>query len=163
MVSKKFLPMFNLWQQELAHFGYMNFAQVLNSRDFGIPQNRERIFLVSIRDDGEFPTFSFPQPFPLEKKLKDVLEEHVDEKYYLSDKMLEYFQRVNDDDSHGHKFKPTDGGGVCNDSESQPCRQRGRQLRVGRVNSSQDGVVLDPEGISQCHSAGHSNQPKVIE
>ena len=163
MVSKKFLPMFNLWQQELAHFGYMNFAQVLNAKDYGVPQNRERIFLVSIRDDGEFPTFSFPQPFPLEKKLKDVLEEHVDEKYYLSDKMLEYFQRVNDDDSHGHKFKPTDGGGVCNDSESQPCHQRGRQLRVGRVNSSQDGVILNPEGISQCHSAGHGNQPKVIE
>jgi DNA (cytosine-5)-methyltransferase 1 len=112
IVSKKFLPMFNLWQQELAHFGYMNFAQVLNAKDYGVPQNRERIFLVSIRDDGEFPTFSFPQPFPLEKKLKDVLEEHVDEKYYLSDKMLEYFQRVNEDDSHGHKFKPTDGGGM---------------------------------------------------
>jgi DNA (cytosine-5)-methyltransferase 1 len=48
----------------------------------------------------------------LEKKLKDVLEEHVDEKYYLSDKMLEYFERVNDDDSHRHKFKPTDGGGM---------------------------------------------------
>ena len=120
MVSKKFLPMFNLWQQELAHFGYMNFAQVLNAKDYGVPQNRERIFLVSIRDDGEFPTFSFPQPFPLEKKLKDVLEEHVDEKYYLSDKMLEYFQRVNDDDSHGHKFKPTDGGGYATTVKANP-------------------------------------------
>ena len=120
MVSKKFLPMFNLWQAELEKFGYVNFAQVLNAKDYGVPQNRERIFLFSIRDDGDNPTYSFPQPFPLEKKLKDVLEEHVDEKYYLSDKMLEYFQRVNEDDSHGHKFKPTDGGGQATTVKANP-------------------------------------------
>ena len=115
MVSSKFVGMFNLWQLELERLGYMNFAKVLNAKDFGVPQNRERIFLVSIRIDGlesftpEFQ-YHFPKPFPLEKRLKDVLEEHVDEKYYLSDKMLEYFNRVNEDKSHGHDFKPTDGG-----------------------------------------------------
>lgn len=114
MVSKKFLPMFNLWQRELEKLGYMNFAQVLNAKDYGVPQNRERIFLVSIRTDAITEIggrYTFPAPFPLERKLKDVLEENVDEKFYLSDKMLEYFQRVNDDKSHGHDFKPTDGGG----------------------------------------------------
>ena len=69
---------------------------VLNAKDYGVPQNRERIFLVSIRDDGDMPRFFFPQPFPLERRLKDVLEENVDEKYYLSDKMLDYFYRVDD-------------------------------------------------------------------
>ena len=118
MVSKKFMPMFNLWQTELERLGYANFAKVLNAKDFGVPQNRERIFLVSIRIDGlesftpEFQ-FHFPKPFPLEKRLKDVLEEKVDEKYYLSDKMLEYFNRVSDDKSHGHDFKPQDGGGTA--------------------------------------------------
>lgn len=117
MVSKKFLPMFNLWQSELERLGYVNFAKVLNAKDYGVPQNRERIFLVSIRMDeleglAGNVQYNFPKPFPLERKLKDVLEEKVDEKYYLSDKMLEYFQRVNDDKSHGHDFKPTDGGGV---------------------------------------------------
>jgi DNA (cytosine-5)-methyltransferase 1 len=58
-----------------------------------VPQNRERIFLVSIRDDGDLPRFFFPQPFPLKRRLKDVLEENVDEKYYLSDEMLERFQQ----------------------------------------------------------------------
>ena len=115
MVSKKFLPMFNLWQQELERMGYVNFAQVLNAKDYGVPQNRERIFLVSIRADGLDALagnvrYYFPKPFPLELRLKDVLEEEVDEKYYLSDKMLEYFNRVNDDDSHGHNFNPKDGG-----------------------------------------------------
>lgn len=118
MVSKKFLPMFNLWQTELERLGYANFAKVLNAKDYGVPQNRERIFLISIRIDGlesftpEFQ-FHFPKPFPLEKRLKDVLEEKVDEKYYLSDKMLEYFNRVSDDKSHGHDFKPQDGGGTA--------------------------------------------------
>lgn len=120
MVSKKFLPMFNLWQQELSKIGYANFAQVLNAKDFGVPQNRERIFLVSIRIDDNIPTYTFPKPFPLEKKLKDVLEPHVDEKYYLSDKMLEYFNRVNEDESHGHKFKPTNGGGQATTIKANP-------------------------------------------
>jgi DNA (cytosine-5)-methyltransferase 1 len=111
MVSGKFVGLFNLWQLELEKFGYKNFAMVLNSKDYGVAQNRERIFLVSIlsTDDDPEPKFHFPKPFPLEKRLKDVLEEHVDEKYYLSDKMLEYFNRVNDDKSHGHNFTPKEG------------------------------------------------------
>ena len=118
MVSRKFLPMFNLWQIELERLGYANFAKVLNAKDYGVPQNRERIFLVSIRMDelegleGKVQ-YHFPKPFPLEKRLKDVLEEKVDEKYYLSDRMLEYFNRVSDDKSHGHDFKPKDGGGTA--------------------------------------------------
>lgn len=51
MIQKKFMPMFNLWQQELERLGYANFAQVLNAKHYGVPQNRERIFLVSIRND----------------------------------------------------------------------------------------------------------------
>lgn len=53
MVSGKFVGMFNLWQHELERLGYYNFAQVLNAKDYGVPQNRERIFLVSIRDDSK--------------------------------------------------------------------------------------------------------------
>lgn len=104
MVSKKFLPMFNLWQTELERLGYANFAKVLNAKDYGVPQNRERIFLVSIRMDeldglaGKVQ-YHFPKPFPLEKRLKDVLEEKVDEKYYLSDERLK-------------EFMPQESGGV---------------------------------------------------
>ena len=109
MVTEKFVGMFNLWQLELERLGYRNFAEVLNAKDYGVPQNRERIFLVSIRDDGDLPRFFFPQPFPLERRLKDVLEDNVDEKYYLSDKMLDYFNRVDADKTHGHNFTPKDG------------------------------------------------------
>lgn len=106
MVSSKFVGMFNLWQLELERLGYINFAKVLNAKDYGVPQNRERIFLVSVRaDDLEGLAgnvkYYFPKPFPLDKRLKDVLEEHVDEKYYLSDKMLENFMQNPDNSEMG--------------------------------------------------------------
>lgn len=96
MVSGKFIGMFNLWQRELERLNYINNAAVLNAKDFGVPQNRERIFLLSIRIDDESnpPRYYFPRPFPLEKRLKDVLEEQVDEKYYLLDeRVAEYFKQ----------------------------------------------------------------------
>lgn len=96
MVEGKFLPMFNLWQRELENLGYVNFAQVLNAKDYGVPQNRERIFLFSIRDDGENPQYNFPQPFKLPIRLKDVLEQNVDEKYYISNKLIESLSRDNE-------------------------------------------------------------------
>lgn len=67
---------------------YHIYFKVLNAKDYGVPQNRERIFIIGIRDD-EDNNFSFPMPFPLEKRLKDILEAVVDEKYFLSDKMVE--------------------------------------------------------------------------
>lgn len=93
MVGGKFVGMFNLWQSELEKLGYMNFAQVLNAKDFNVPQNRERIFLISIRidEEEELPRFHFPKPIPLELCLADILEEEVEERYFLSDEMLARF------------------------------------------------------------------------
>lgn len=65
--------------------GYHVYAKVLNSKDYGIPQNRERIFLVGFK---EFREFRFPKKMELKLKLKDLLEQEVDEKYYLSDKAV---------------------------------------------------------------------------
>jgi DNA (cytosine-5)-methyltransferase 1 len=113
LVSQKFLPLFNKWQAELASYGYSNFAEVLNAKDYGVPQNRERVFLVSILGGG---SYHFPKPFKLEKRLKDVLEENVDEKYYLSDKMIQCFEnrtQIAKEKGNGFRFSPTDGGGVC--------------------------------------------------
>ena len=90
MISGKFVGMFNLWQRELENLGYVNYAQLMNAKDYGVPQNRLRIFLVSIRNDIN-QRFYFPKPFPLEKCLADVLEDNVDESYFLSDEMLARF------------------------------------------------------------------------
>ena len=95
MVSSKFLPMFNLWQSEVEKLGYKNFAQILNAKNYGVPQNRERIFLFSIRDDGDDPQYFFPEPFELTTKLADVLEDEVDLKYYLNPVKVNQFVKDN--------------------------------------------------------------------
>lgn len=115
LVSKKFLPLFNKWIKSLEDYGYYNAWQVLNAKDYGIPQNRERVFLVSIRRDllDPSPTYNFPKPFKLEKRLKDVLEEKVDEKYYLSDKMVKGLRLTNNvwkNEEMGSVGNPPRGG-----------------------------------------------------
>ena len=95
LVSKKFIRCFNKWQCELASYGYRNFAQLMNAKHYGTPQNRNRIFLISIRDDGDNPSFHFPAPFQLTKKLQDVLEDSVDTKYYLNPVKVQEFVKKN--------------------------------------------------------------------
>lgn len=79
---------FNKWQLELEKLGYKNYFQDLIATDYGIPQTRNRCFMISILGDY---SYTFPKPIPLKLKLKDMLEDNVDEKYYLSDKMLNCF------------------------------------------------------------------------
>jgi DNA (cytosine-5)-methyltransferase 1 len=85
--GKKNIEHFDEWIAFLESKGYSNYWKDLNSKNFGIPQNRNRTFMVSVL--GNY-TYEFPQEFPLELRLKDMLEKEVDEKYYLSDKGIEY-------------------------------------------------------------------------
>lgn len=78
---------FNKWQFRLEELGYKNYWKDLIATDYGIPQTRNRTFMVSILGDYNY---TFPKPIPLKLKLKDMLEDEVDEKYYLSDKMKQY-------------------------------------------------------------------------
>lgn len=94
LVSQKFLPFYKKWEQYLADMGYDNYGMVMNAKDYGVPQNRERIFLVSIL--GDHDGFRFPSPIPLKKRLKDVLESEVDDKYVLSDQAIEGFLKHNE-------------------------------------------------------------------
>lgn len=167
LASGKFVKYLNKWQAFLHNEGYDNFTQILNAKDYGVPQNRERVFMVSIlRTEQEpNPCYYFPKPFKLEKRIKDVLEQDVDESFFLSDKALEYFCRVNNDKTHNHNFQPKEGG-YCVYSNMQEWPESGRQLYKGaargRVNNSQDGVVSDIENVSPTLTAGHANQPKII-
>jgi DNA (cytosine-5)-methyltransferase 1 len=72
---------------------YHLYWRVLNAKEHGVPQNRERIFLVGIRNDRD-NYFQFPREEYLTKKLKDVLQNEVDEKYFISDKKIEYLLRT---------------------------------------------------------------------
>lgn len=106
LTSTRFMPYFQSWLNELADFDYINYWKVINAADMGVPQHRERTFCISILNDGSNQTFQFPKPFPLTKCLGDVLEDKVEDKFYLTDKALAYFKRVNTDTSHNHKFIP---------------------------------------------------------
>lgn len=83
LVGKKFKPDFDKWLEHLESLGYTNYWQVLNAKDYGIPQNRERVFVISIL--GEHEPYVFPEKVELTSRLKDVLEDEVDEKFYLSE------------------------------------------------------------------------------
>jgi DNA (cytosine-5)-methyltransferase 1 len=88
LVGKAHKHNFIRWLRTLEMMGYQNFWQVLNAKDYGVPQNRERVFVVSILGSGQY---LFPNKIKLEKRLKDILEPEADEKYYLSDKICERF------------------------------------------------------------------------
>lgn len=100
LVGKQFKPQFDEWLEYLESLGYSNYWKVLNSRDFGVPQNRERVFVLSIL--GEHNPYEFHNGFELDIRLKDVLESNVDEKYYLSKEVQDRF-KPND------KFKDMSG------------------------------------------------------
>jgi DNA (cytosine-5)-methyltransferase 1 len=91
LTSKKFQAEFNTVLSSLNDVGYNNYYQVLNAKDYGIPQNRERVFIVSIRKDIDDGSFRFSEKMELKLKLKDLLENEVDEKYYLSKEVQERF------------------------------------------------------------------------
>lgn len=84
---------FNKWQLALERLGYKSYFQDLIATDYGIPQTRNRCFMVSILGDYNY---TFPKPIPLKLKLKDMLEDNVDEKYYLSDAMINYITSEDD-------------------------------------------------------------------
>lgn len=96
---------FNKWQLRLEELGYKNYWQDLIATDFGIPQTRNRTFMISLLGDYNY---TFPKPTKLKLKLRDMLEDEVDEKYYLSERMMKYIVSKND------KYQVSEGSLVIN-------------------------------------------------
>ena len=99
LVGKQFINQFKEWCDYLESLGYTNYHndyKCLNAKDFGIAQNRERIFMVSIL--GEHKPYEFPKGFKLEKRLKDFLDTDIEDKYYLSDEIQKRFKQTKKDD-----------------------------------------------------------------
>ena len=91
LVGKKFMSSFQLVLDELTKLGYNNYWKVLNGKDFGVPQHRERVMMVSIREDIDDGKFEMPIGKPIDKCVEDILEESVEDKYYVSDDMVKKF------------------------------------------------------------------------
>lgn len=248
LTGKKFKIEFEMVLRDLDESGYNSYYKVLNAKNYGTPQNRERVFIISIRKDLDNGQFKFPEPFDNGIRLKDILEDEVDEKFYISDDKVQKFlsncnidknkikepRIVNStdkqqmlDDVNDNKDKVTtrmsdiasclrstyykngsrnmlenmkNGNGYEGIIEANCVKQLGnisesengwsnpqtgriyspngvsptlntcgggqrepKILQVGKLNSSQDGVVVSPEGISKTHTAGHNNMPKIIQ
>jgi len=150
---------------------YHIYYQVLNAKNYGVPQNRERIFIIGIRDDQD-NNFSFPKPYHLEKRLKDVLEYDVDEKFYLSDTLLTWIDkhRAKRDSSNKYPLKEYDISGCMtarygkNGAEDPYVFQE--KAEVIQLNPSkesnggkqpyQQNRIYDINGINPALSAGQN-------
>ena len=138
---------------------YHIYFQVMNAKEYGVPQNRERVFIIGIRDDID-NNFQFPKSFPLEKRLKDILELIVDEKYFLSDKLIEGFQKHKDrhnEKGNGFGFKPqTESDSNSNSLTTKyGTRQSDTYLKVGYINQdTQASQVFGEKGIAPNICAG---------
>lgn len=94
LISKKFISDFLEWCKIVEGYGYKNFCKILDAQDYGIPQHRERLFMVSTLCDEDY---EFPETIPLEKTLSDFLEDDVSEEFYMSDEVVKEFMRMSAD------------------------------------------------------------------
>lgn len=168
LVSKKFTPYLKEWIRFLEGQSYSNYTKVLNAKDFGVPQNRERVFMVSIL--GEV-SFHFPKPFTLEKRLKYVLEKDVDESFYLSEKVVNTFLARNEKNKakgNGFKFEPTMGdviaSSILTNAGSRDCDNY--VYVVGNTNPSGHGMngnVFDSNGLCPTLTTNKGEGPRILE
>ena len=145
LVGKKFKADFDKWLERLEELGYSNYWQVLNAKDYGIPQNRERVFVVSIF--GEHEPYVFPKPIKLEKRLKDVLEDEVDEKYYLNNEKAE--QLIVTITKENNIIKPTVVDATINEPKTKEIMNTiTARYDAGIQNyKSIGGAVIEPKRI----------------
>lgn len=185
IVGKQFKDTtFKLFTDELEEYGYNVYWKVLNAKNYGIPQNRERVYLLFIKKDLDNGKFKFPEPFDNGLRLKDLLEDKVDEKFYISDEKVERFiTNLNNKDSLLYDSCQVKREGKSREySEYAPTltsrdykdprlvnenvvRQIGNISDCnGNWNNPQVGRVYDTNGcnptLSTCSGGGH--EPKVI-
>ena len=169
LVSKKFKPDFLNWLDKLEQLGYNNYWQVLNAKDYGIPQNRERVFVVSIRKDIDTKGYKFPSPVPLQKRLKDMLEPCVDEKYYLSADKVEKLTTQIKEKEVSNTIR-CGGGGSLDGKHTWDIVVEPKVIQVGNIVSTgnwdnpQRGRIYSSEGcspaINTCQGGGL--EPKIV-
>ena len=151
LLSKKHRHNFDAYIETMNNLGYNSYYQVLNAKDYGIPQNRERIFVVSIRKDIHI-NFEFPSKQELVTKLKNILENEVDEKYYLSDAMIKYVTKNGEIDSK-ENFNVIDSyNKKITDKEFSGCVVAGQGRNQGSMlmirNATKKGYLEAYEGDS---------------
>ena len=175
LVGKKFIKDFERWLSFLNSLGYYSNWEVLNAKDYGIPQNRERVFVVSSLENIHY---NFPKQVELKSKMKDLLEEKVDDKYYLSKKYLKCFSDMKNRNgfTRGERFNPRKLE-ECNTAFAITTRAGSRPtdnfiIQLGNLKNTesfggnpQTGRVYSPDGISPCLNTmqGGGLEPKILQ
>lgn len=165
LTSKKFKTEFKIVLDSLNDAGYKNYWAVLNAKDYGILQNRERVFIISIRNDIDHG-FEFPEKYELKLRLKDLLEDNVDEKFYLSDEQVRRLTR-NVFNSANRRVQEKDycDTQLARDYKDPKCVAEIKQ--VGQIypngGNPQAGRVYDDSGISPALDTcqGGNRMPKI--
>lgn len=151
LLSKKHIHNFNAYIEAMDELGYNSYYKVLNAKDYGIPQNRERVYTVSIRKDIDKGTFKFPEPMELKLRLKDMLESVVDKKYYLSDSAIKNLDR-----NFGSKAKEVKQDGIC-DTLQAAMGTGGGNVPVLRI-----GGIYDTDKSTQDSMQGGNRQQMIL-
>ena len=177
LLSAKNRHNFDGYIQIMDELGYNSYYKILNAKNFGIPQNRERVFTVSIRKDID-EGYEFPEGFELKLKLKDILEETVEDKYYLSDKIIAGLIANTErqrEKGNGFAFETTDGDGVaktvttrvgaCRSGDNYiKCIQVAQMYGTEKEPNPQAGRIYSSEGLSPTLDtcSGGNRMPKVL-
>jgi DNA (cytosine-5)-methyltransferase 1 len=143
---------------------YHIYWKVLNAKDYNVPQNRERVFIVGIRDDSD-NNFSWPKEETLTKRLKNVLEDNVPDKYFLSEKMVSYLVNRSDNFNAGKiNFKTENDSASCLTKSSSSIDISDNIIVVGNTNPcghGQNGNVYDDEGLAPTLSTNKGEGIKI--
>lgn len=140
--GKKNKASFDEWCQFLESLGYKNYWKDLNAKDYGVPQSRNRCFMVSLLGDY---SYEFPDPIELKLKLQDLLEDEVDEKYYLSSKLIEFYTNnteMQEQKGNGFKFEPLEDASIA------------------KTITTKSGSRMTDNYIKENHECGN-RQPKI--
>ena len=154
LVGKKFIGQFNSWIRWLDSIGYNTYYEVLNAKHYGIPQNRERIFAISVRKDIDNGTFAFPSKILLNTRLKDILEKNVAENYYISNDRVE---QILNSDFLKEKIR--------NRSNTEEAPVRLTNIYGEQFGTGYAGNVWDQNGLSPTlqTAQGGNRQPLIVE
>ena len=164
LLSKKHRHNFDAYLDAMYDLGYENNYKILNAKDYGIPQNRERVFTVSIRKDV-YKGFFFPAPQPLTKRLKDMLEDNVDEKYYLSDEQTAKIKFSKFNQERTRIQSDVTQTLLGRDYKDPKCVQVAQIYGGGVEPNPQAGRVYSNDGISPTMDtcSGGNRMPKIVE
>lgn len=174
LVGTQFKPYFESWLQRLEEFGYNNYWQVLNSKNYGVPQSRDRVFVVSIRQDIDKKGYVFPEPIELKTRVKDILETNVPEHYYLSQHTIEKIAKSKFHSERDRIIK----GDICQtlrarDFKDPVCVKEPKVNQIANYlegegnywKNPNNGRIYSKEGLAPTINTmeGGNRQPKIVE